>query len=64
LGEAKRLTALAASQTDLRNAVVSLTIAVNILIGLVEGHRHGYLLSGGDGFSEELTGPMQAMEGR
>ena len=64
LREAKRLTAQAASQTDAGRAVVDLTLAVNILIGLVEGHRHGYLLSGEAGFSEEQTGPMQAMEGR
>jgi hypothetical protein len=64
LREAKRLVAQAASHTgDTCQGVVDLTLAVNLLIGLVEGHRHA-LASGEVATSGFYTGPMQAMEGR
>ena len=62
LREAKRLTAQASSHVDPARAVVDLTLAVNILIGLVEGHRHG--IDGDGRYVRPLTGPMQAREGQ
>ena len=64
--EAKRLTQQAATRPgDTCQGVVDLTLAVNILIGLVEGHRHGYWVPNDIATATETTtGPMQAMENR
>jgi hypothetical protein len=70
LREAKRLVAQAASHTgDTCQGVIDLTLAVNLLIGLVEGHRHEFNPNAhvgydGDTATFPTTGPMQAMEGR
>jgi hypothetical protein len=63
--EVKRLVAQASSHTGdtCCRGVVDLTLAMNLLIGLVEGHRHA-LASGEVETSGFYTGPMQAMEGR
>ena len=62
LREAKRLTAQASSHVDPAKAVVDLTLAVNILIGLVEGHRH--TIDGDGRYVRPLSGSMQAREGQ
>lgn len=50
----------------MRRTMDELVLAMNLLIGLVEGHRHKYdLLSRVNEYTRpRLTGLMQAMEGR
>ena len=64
LTEAKRLVAQSQTADSLEAAVVDLTLAVKILLGLVEGHRHHYFapLDSRLGPEEFETGPMQARE--
>ena len=67
LSEAKRLVADAANARSLDAALVNLTLAVNILIGLVEGHRHEYVphakaVYDRDTVEYPVTGPMQARQ--
>lgn len=65
LREAKRLTQQAASRTGSACAgCIDLTLAVNILIGLVEGHRHTVVSDNCSTAGQALTGPMQAREDR
>ena len=61
LREVKELMALGArpGASD-ASRIDALTMAVNILIGLVEGHRHG--IDGDGHYVKDYTGPMQARE--
>ena len=68
--EVKNLMAMASNHlatervADDRKALDEMRLAINLLIGLVEGHRHSFKTLGGETVYCEYTGPMQAMEGR
>jgi len=65
--QAKKLVAQSYDERNTDAALVSLTLAVNILIGLIEGHRHEYnpntkVIYDRDTCEYPVTGPMQARQ--